>query len=143
MSRISSAATLPPAAQISSGSAQGIQDLDLDKFIDLMIAELQNQDPLNPLDNNEMLQQITQIREIGASDKLRSTLDAVLVGQNLTTASSMIGKRISALSDDNTNVQGLVDRVSVAVDEKDNRTVRIHIGDQSVKLTNVREVVGE
>jgi flagellar basal-body rod modification protein FlgD len=142
MTRISSAATLPPAAQFNSSSSQGIQDLDLDKFIDLMIAELQNQDPLNPIDNSQMLQQITQIREIGANDRLKSTLDAVLVGQNLTTASSMIGKQVTALADDDSNVSGVVDRVSVAVDDKDNRTIRIHVGDKSVKLTNVREVVG-
>lgn len=135
-------ATASSVSQTSTGAAKGIQDLDLNKFIDLMIAELQNQDPLNPLDNNQMLQQITQIREIGASDKLKTTLDSVLVGQNLTTASSMIGKHVSALADDNSNVEGVVDSASVAVDDNGNRTVRINIGDQAVKLTNVRQVVG-
>jgi flagellar basal-body rod modification protein FlgD len=142
MSRIPNVGTFPPADQLNGGASQGIQDLDLNKFIDLMIAELQNQDPLNPLDNNEMLQQITQIREIGASDKLSSTLDAVLMGQNLTTASSLIGKEVNALGDDNANVQGLVDRVSIEVDDAQRRSLRIHVGESSVKLENIREVVG-
>ena len=45
-----------------------------------MITELQNQDPLNPMDNTQMLEQINQIRQIGATDKLTSTLDSVLLG---------------------------------------------------------------
>lgn len=144
MSRVPDVKTLLPGAHTdSSGAAKGIQDLDLNKFIDLMIAELQNQDPLNPLDNSQMLQQITQIREIGANDKLSATLDAVLLGQNLTTASSLIGKHVSALSESNENIDGLVDRVSVDVDDNDNRTIKIHIGDQSVNLKNIREVNGD
>ena len=37
----------------STGKSQGnaLQDLDIDQFLKLMISELQNQDPLNPMDN--------------------------------------------------------------------------------------------
>ncbi|MEQ8791426.1 MAG: flagellar hook capping FlgD N-terminal domain-containing protein [Pirellulaceae bacterium] len=124
-----------------AGPSKGIQDLDLNSFIDLMIAELQNQDPLNPIDNSQMLQQITQIREIGSSDKLSQTLDSVLLGQNLTTASSLIGKQVSALSDTNGDVEGIVDKVSVDVDDDDNRSIKIHIGGDAIKLKNIRSVV--
>ena len=68
-----------PVSQTNTGAAKGIQDLDLNKFIDLMIAELQNQDPLNPMDNSQMLQQITEIRQIGSSDKLSTTLELLLL----------------------------------------------------------------
>lgn len=129
------------AAADATGASKSIQDLDLNKFIDLMIAELQNQDPLNPLDNSQMLQQITQIREIGASDKLSSTLDAVLLGQNLTTASSLIGRQVSALNDENKNVEGVVDKVSVDVDDNDNRSIKLHIGDDAINLKNIRSVI--
>ena len=136
MSQIPSTGTFPPANQLSGGASQGIQDLDLNKFIDLMIAELQNQDPLNPLDNNEMLQQITQIREIGATGRLTETLESVLLGQNLTSATSMIGKTVKAMSDDAMEVSGLVDRVTVTDGEP-----RLHIGDKAIGLKNVKEVL--
>ena len=89
-----------------------------------------------------MLQQITQIREIGASDKLSQTLQAVLTGQNLTTASSLIGQQINALADSGQTIEGEVDRVSIEVNENDNskREIRVHIGEQSVRLNNVREI---
>jgi flagellar basal-body rod modification protein FlgD len=89
-------------------------DLQMEDFLKLMIAELQNQDPLNPMDNSELVGQISQMREITATDKMTETLDSVLLGQNISSATNLIGAEIDAISDDNQRVTGLVDRVSVA-----------------------------
>lgn len=96
------------------GETNSLNDLDLDDFLNLMIVELQNQDPLNPLENDELIAQISQIREVGATDKLTATLDAVLLGQNISSATNLIGADIEALSDDFQRVSGIVDRISVA-----------------------------
>lgn len=101
------------ASQQAAGNTSAVNDIDLDVFLKLMITELQNQDPLNPLDNKDMLAQISQIREVGATDKLTQTLDSVLLGQNIASATNLIGADITALSDDNENVQGVVSRVSI------------------------------
>jgi flagellar hook assembly protein FlgD len=97
----------------SSGDFNTLNDLDLDVFLKLLISEMQNQDPLNPMDNSEMLNQINQIREIGSTDKLTSTLDSVLLGQNITSSTNLIGQDIKAISDDNQSVAGTVTRVSI------------------------------
>ncbi len=102
------------AGQQAFESRSTLNDLDLDDFLNLMIAELQNQDPLNPLENNELIAQIGQIRSVGATDKLTETLDAVLLGQNISSATNLIGAEITGLSDDNQRVDGIVDRISVA-----------------------------
>lgn len=96
------------------GTASSLNDLDLDDFLDLMIAELQNQDPLNPLENDELVAQISQIREVGATDRLTSTLEAVLLGQNIASATNLIGAEVDALSDDNHRVTGVVSSISIA-----------------------------
>jgi flagellar basal-body rod modification protein FlgD len=96
----------------SAGNA--IKDLDVDSFLKLMIAELQNQDPLNPMENDQMLAQIGQMREIAASDQLTNTLDGVLLGQNIASATNLIGADIVAITDDNQKISGTVDKVSVA-----------------------------
>ncbi len=126
-----------------SGTKTDLRDVDVNDFLTLMITELQNQDPLNPLDNAQMLQQIGQIREIGATNQLTEALDAMFIGQNLTTASAMIGKRVSALSDDGRNIEGVVNRVTIDVDQQDEakRTISVLVGDQKVQLKNVREIV--
>ncbi len=148
MSRISADVT-SAQTQDFENSSQAVTDLDLDQFLRLMITELQNQDPLNPLENSEMLQQLAQIREIGSNDKLANTLEsvsssmnAVLQGQNFATANGMIGKQITALDSEGAAVTGVVDRVSIATDEADgNREiVRLHVGDQAVQLESVNAV---
>lgn len=141
MQGLSASSTISPSAasQYDSG---GLEQTNLDDFLKLMIAELQNQDPLDPMENSEMLQQLSQMRSIGATDKLTSTLDAVLVGQNVTTATTLIGKEVSALTDQGTNVQGVVDRVTVVAGEDgETNRVKVHIGSDSVELQNVREIL--
>ena len=122
--------------------AHELKDLDLNQFLKLMISELQNQDPLNPMDNTQFVQQIGELRSIAASDQLTTTLQSVQTQQSLTTASALIGKQVTALTADNKDISGTVSSVSVEVDQADNtkRTYKIKIGDQAVDLKNVREV---
>ena len=140
MSRINPLAfTTPPPAQ---NRTNDLEDLDINQFLQLMISELTNQDPLNPMDNTQLVQQLGHIREIAATNQLTETLSTVATGQSLTTASGLLGKRIEALTDDDQNVTGVVDRVSISVDPENNdqRSYRVHIGDQSINLNNVRSV---
>lgn len=142
MSRITATPSfLPPVSPEEKRGDNDFRGVEVDQFLQLMIAELQNQDPLNPMDNSELIQQVNQIRQIGSTNQLVDTLQDVQIGQQLATASAMIGKRIEALTDDGKNLSGVVDRVTVEVDnEKETRTLRVKIGDKSVKLENVRTV---
>ena len=146
MSAISSLTSSAPATATTPTTGKDqphdLKDLDINQFLQLMITELTNQDPLNPMDNTQLVQQIGEIRQISATTQLSDTLSAVQSGQSLTTASSLIGKRVTALTDDQQNVTGVVDKVTVEVDPKnaDKRTYNVHIGDKSLPLKNVREV---
>lgn len=112
MSQVSSTSNSPSSGQ-AFGAANSLNDLDLDSFLDLMLAELQNQDPLNPLENDELLAQISQIREVGATDRLTETLNSVLLGQNIASATNLIGADVVALTEDGERVSGNVRRVSI------------------------------
>lgn len=113
MSQITSLLNQTPAPDQSFGEKNSLNELNIDNFLELMIAELQNQDPLNPMENSELLQQISQIREVGATDKLTQTLESVLLGQNVSSATSLIGQEVRALTENGTNVTGIVDRVNI------------------------------
>ena len=116
------AANSTNSSQSSSSSVNAINDIDMNTFLKLMITELQQQDPLNPLDNKDMLNQIAQIRAVGASDQLTKTLNSVLLGQNITSATNLIGADISALTDDGQAITGIVNRVSI-----DKGVPKIHV----------------
>ncbi|HEV7282490.1 MAG TPA: flagellar hook capping FlgD N-terminal domain-containing protein [Pirellulaceae bacterium] len=142
MSTINGAGSTTGSQSTADKTANAFKNVDLDAFLQLMITELSNQDPLNPTDNAQFLQQITQMREISATDTLTGTLDMVLTGQNLATASSLIGKTVDALADDKSNVTGKVDKVAVETDEKSgDRTIRVYVGAKSTKLENVRQIL--
>jgi flagellar basal-body rod modification protein FlgD len=124
--------------QQAPGPNDALRGLDLDEFLKLMITELQNQDPLNPMENSEILQQISQIREIEATGKLTSTLDAVLLGQTLTSASGLIGKHVKSVVEDagaTTEIEGTVERVTLT-----DNTPMLHVGRFSFPLTQIKEI---
>jgi flagellar hook assembly protein FlgD len=131
------AKTLSATTSSSSTPSDVINDVNLGDFLDLMIAELQNQDPLNPLENDQLIAQVGQIRQIGATDKLTETLDSVLLGQNITSATNLIGANIEALSDDNQRVTGIVERVSIA-----NGQPKLHL-EESSQITVTEDAESE
>jgi len=116
--------------------------VDLNQFLSLLITEMQNQDPLNPTSNSEFLQQVSQIREIGATNQLTDSLNELTTGSGLSTASNLIGKEIDAIDTTGEEVTGLVSKVTVEVDSnnRDNRQIRVHVGDQKVDMKNIREI---
>ena len=67
MSRINGFTPTLPSAKADSKT--DLRDVDIYDFLTLMITELQNQDPLNPMDNAQMLEQIGQIRQISATSQ--------------------------------------------------------------------------
>ena len=141
MSRISATAGFTDPG--TSQNAGDLREVDLNQFLQLLVTELQNQDPLDPMDNSEILAQISQIREISATDQLSDTLGSVLLGQNMATASGLIGKHVNALTEELEDINGVVDRVSVVVDptDQDSRSLRVHVGEHDIRLDNIREIV--
>ena len=145
MTRVNS--VIPPTTTSASTAAnslngKGLNDIDLTDFLTLMLTELQNQDPLNPTDNAALLQQVGELRGISSNDQLVSTLKGFSNTQELTTASSLIGKTVKGLDTAAKEVSGAVTSVSVKIDEKDRnkRQVQVHVGDQIVDIKNVREI---
>lgn len=111
----------------------------MEDFLDMMLAELQNQDPLDPMDNQQILNQIGQIREIVASDQLTETLNAVFLGQNLTAASSMMGQWVAVTDDDGGVVAaGQVGQVSI-----EDGVPRLDVAGRAVKLEEVSQIQSE
>lgn len=67
------------------------------KFLNLLITQLKNQDPLNPTDANQMTAQLSQISTVSGIEKLNATMEKLLgsytSAQNMQ-AAAMIGKTV-------------------------------------------------
>ncbi|GAB3667208.1 flagellar hook assembly protein FlgD [Ramlibacter alkalitolerans] len=53
-----------------------------DRFMKLLVAQMKNQDPLNPMDNAQMTSQIAQINTVGGLEKLNTTVESLLAAFN-------------------------------------------------------------
>ncbi|QEA39687.1 flagellar hook assembly protein FlgD [Pistricoccus aurantiacus] len=83
-------------SQQASRANQGVGDLG-DSFMTLLVTQLQNQDPLNPMQNAEMTSQLAQINTVSGIEDLNATLEGINsqidAGQALQ-AASLVGQGV-------------------------------------------------
>ena len=82
---------------LSSASTTGSNSLDKDAFLKLLLAQLANQDPLSPTNNQEFIAQLAQFSSLEQAQATNSRLDSLLLAQasaNQTAAASFIGKSV-------------------------------------------------
>lgn len=125
------------------GSASELQA----NYMTLLVTQLQNQNPLDPMDNSQMASQLAQMSQLQLTETLNSKLDtlntnfttkfdeALLVAQ-VNQGTSMIGKNISFFPP---NADKAVTTKVTGVDVVDSE-VRLRAGDFSVGLGAVLSV---
>lgn len=110
MEVIPTISTLSPS--IGAQASNSVVGLSGDDFFKLLITQLQMQDPMEPMDNAEMLRQIASVREIELNTTLTESLRSLTGQQRFASASSLIGKYITAQdSDMGTTMRGVVEGV--------------------------------
>ena len=115
-----------------------VSEINSDAFLKLLITELQNQDPLEPMSNQEILEQLGLIREIESNLQLTETLESLSLGQNIATANSMIGRLVAGLTDEAEQVAGRVDGVSIVDGQP-----KLYVGEHIIDLENVSDILDE
>ncbi len=70
------------ALNVSREKADAKSTDPADRFLTLLVTQLKNQDPLNPMDNAQLTSQLAQISTVDGIEKLNSTLKMILEGSN-------------------------------------------------------------
>jgi flagellar basal-body rod modification protein FlgD len=96
----------------SNGTA-GINSLTSSDFLNLMLTQLEQQDPLNPTDSNQMLSQISQISNLQANTAMQTSLSSLTLQQSIGAGGNLIGKSITGVDSSGTTVTGNVTSVQV------------------------------
>ena len=109
-------------------------------YIRLLVTQLQNQNPLEPMDNNEMASQLAQFSQLQQLETMNSSFADVLSTTEHNYANSLIGKEISFASVNETGTQeitsGIVEEV---INNIDGRTVLV-AGNNTIALEDVISV---
>ena len=87
----------PFAAYGATNTAKSAADDIQDRFLKLLVTQMKNQDPLNPLDNAQVTAQLGQISTVNGIEKLNANIQAMAssfnAGQSLQ-AATLIGKDV-------------------------------------------------
>ncbi len=87
--------------------------LKTDDFIKMMVTQLQNQDPTDPVKNQDLLAQMSQIGQLQSSEDLQTSLKGLVLQNSLGAAGNLIGKMVQGLDTDGSKMGGLVTSVKV------------------------------
>src|SRR5947208_3096796 len=91
--------------------------LKSEDFIKMMVTQLQNQDPLEPAKNDQLLAQMSQIGQLQSSTDLQASLKGLVLQNSLGAAGNLIGKNVQGLDDQNNDARGVVNSVRVQQDK--------------------------
>ena len=97
------------AVPVVDADKAGFGALTSESFLKLLITQLQNQDPSEPLGNEELLNQLATMRNLQANIELSDALKAITTNQQLSTAAGFIGKQVQGFGPDE-EIRGIVDR---------------------------------
>ncbi len=118
-------------------SANSYADLTSEDYFQLLLTQLTNQDPFEPTTNEELLKQISSIRDIEASTSLTSTLERLSSQQAFGSASAMIGQYVTGKTGDGAEVAGVVMAVRF---EADGRAVLVLDSGTELPLDEINTV---
>jgi flagellar basal-body rod modification protein FlgD len=114
------------------------KELDKDTFLQLMVMQLQNQDPMSPMDNTDMIAQLAQFSALEQMNNLNGSFTEFGKGMqqlNFTSANGLLGRTISGLDVDGNLKQGTVDRVFM-----ESGAVYLLVDDSVIPVGNVIEM---
>ncbi|MBB4010206.1 flagellar hook assembly protein FlgD [Allorhizobium taibaishanense] len=102
-----------PFANASATSDAASASMNYDSFLQLLIAQLQNQDPTQPMDATQQVSQLATYSQVEQSIKTNTLLRSMLQAEALTRAGDIVGKTVTS-SDGATT--GVVSNVKVSDD---------------------------
>ena len=125
-------ATASPAATTPSTNLSGV---DSTTFLQLLVAQLKYQDPMNPAQGTEFLAQTAQFTMVEKLTSLAQQSSDSLAAQRAVEATSMVGRTITYTDANGATASGVVSGVTLAATGP-----TLTVGSDSVALSSVQSV---
>ncbi|WP_193345344.1 flagellar hook assembly protein FlgD [Beijerinckia indica] len=106
-----SSSTASSAASSSGTNASPPATVDYSSFLQLLVAELKNQDPTSPTDPTQYMSQLASFSSVEQQVQTNSKLDSLLTASSLGQAETVIGKTITSADG---SISGKVQSVTVS-----------------------------
>lgn len=113
-------------------------ELNKEAFLQLLVAQMQYQDPLEPTDNTEYISQLANFSSLEQMQNMNDSLKNMSMASDLQRAANMVGQFATIKENGQSIVTGKVD----AVEYKDG-TAYVSIGGKSYELSKVAEQIDQ
>lgn len=120
-----------PVAGVAQTAKGGFSD-DPAQFMQLLLAQLRNQNPLDPVQDKDFMGQVTQMNSLQELQKMNALLKSLAQSNRLGEAAALIGKAVTARGDDGQTQTGVVTGVTLEGDE-----ARLLVGGGAIALSSV------
>jgi flagellar basal-body rod modification protein FlgD len=135
--------TPPPAAGTqttgtTSAPATAAQAaiLGKDDFLKLLVTQLRNQDPMNPVEDRDFMAQMAQFSSVEQLSNLAGSMERMSVASQATQSVALIGRTITWKRDDGTIGEGVAQSVAFGTDGK----ITIAVGEDQVAPSGIESV---
>lgn len=137
MSAIGGSAASALPGQQREVSSSGYSDMSSEEFVEIMLTELSNQDPLEPNDSQALLEQISTIRSIESDLEMIDRLEDMVSSNEFASATSLVGSMVAGVDDLGERVADLV----LSVTKTSDGPIMNLVDGSRVPFANIDEVV--
>lgn len=114
------------------------RELDRDAFLKILVTQLANQDPTQPLQDREFIAQMAQFSSLEQMNKVASSNLQVVQMNAMTLGAQLLGNTVSYANDKGETVTGKVTAVKTV-----DGTVKVQVGDDLIDLNAIETVKAE
>ena len=114
-------------------------DIQMD-YMKLLVAQLQNQNPLEPLDNQEMASQLAQFSQLQQLESMNSSFAKALASVERSYATSLIGREVSFLIETETGATEAHSSTVEQVHHNVDGDIVLAVGQYAISLEDVLSV---
>src|SRR3954467_4087683 len=130
--------TATTATTAASSTKKADQALGKDDFLKLMVAQMKNQDPMNPADDKDNIAQMAQFSSLEQITNLANATQELANRMSLTQNVGLIGHNVTYAGADGTTVSGTVDGLSLDKSGAATLSVAGQTGVEPTSITSVR-----
>ena len=109
-------------------------------YMNLLIVQLQNQNPLEPLDNNQMATQLAQLSQLQQLESMNKNFADVLATAELSYANSLLGKEVTFMPKTETGATDITSGVVEQVYNNIDGEILLGIGNHTLSLEDIISV---
>jgi flagellar basal-body rod modification protein FlgD len=120
---------------MAATDVSSLAGISQDQFLTLLLAGLQQQDPMQPMDSQTFLTQLSQLASVEGMQTLNANFSSMLKLQQLTEGAGLIGKTVQYTSGQN-QASGKVNSLAVQ-----NGNIVLNVGATQVTLDQVTAVI--